>query len=153
MRIVCENYSHFGGTPSLVQDRNLPTDSSGDPDFKCTGAKYLYETIYCGRARAELLIREHKCYLNSSRTSCHTATANQFRDFFFIPRSILFCMGSEIPFSKAPDLQPRHSNRFDCTCLRLPPELTLGRHLFVFKCLKNLMHQIFIFAPRKSVLP
>lgn len=50
-------------------------------DFECTGAKYLYETIYCGRARAELMIKEHKCYLKSSRTSCHTATANQFRLF------------------------------------------------------------------------
>ena len=45
------------------------------------GAKYLYETVYCGRARAELMIKEHKCFLKSSRTSCHTAEANQFRLF------------------------------------------------------------------------
>ena len=45
------------------------------------GAKYLYETVYCGRANAELMIKEHKCFLKSSRTSCHTAEANQFRLF------------------------------------------------------------------------
>jgi hypothetical protein len=50
-------------------------------DFEGAGAKYLYETIYCGRARAELMIKEHKSYLKSSRTSCHAATANQFRLF------------------------------------------------------------------------
>lgn len=44
-------------------------------------AKYLYETVYCGRANAELMIKEHKCFLKSSRTSCHTAEANQFRMF------------------------------------------------------------------------
>jgi len=57
-----------------VDTRFVVTDLSA-------GAKYLYETVYCGRARAELMIKEHKCFLKSSRTSCHTAEANQFRLF------------------------------------------------------------------------
>lgn len=57
-----------------VDTRFIVTDLSA-------GAKYLYETVYCGRARAELMIKEHKCFLKSSRTSCHTAEANQFRLF------------------------------------------------------------------------
>lgn len=50
-------------------------------DLEETGAKFLYETIYCGRGNAELMIKEHKCFLKSSRTSCTTAEANQFRLF------------------------------------------------------------------------
>ena len=48
-------------------------------DFQGAGAKYLYETVYCGRGNAELCIKEHKCFLKSSRTSCTSVIANQFR--------------------------------------------------------------------------
>lgn len=48
-------------------------------DMQDAGAKVLYETVYCGRGNAELMIKEHKCFLNSSRTSCTSAKANQFR--------------------------------------------------------------------------
>ncbi len=47
--------------------------------FEGAGAKYLYDTIYCGRANAELYIKDHKRALQSDRTSCHKASANQFR--------------------------------------------------------------------------
>jgi hypothetical protein len=50
-------------------------------DLEGAGAKVLYETLYCDRGNAELMIKEHKCFLKSSRTSCTTATANQFRLF------------------------------------------------------------------------
>jgi hypothetical protein len=50
-------------------------------DLEDAGAQVLYERVYCGRGNAELMIKEHKCFLNSSRTSCHTAEANQFRLF------------------------------------------------------------------------
>lgn len=43
------------------------------------GARVLYDTVYCDRGKAELMIKEHKCFLKSSRTSCTTAEANQFR--------------------------------------------------------------------------
>jgi hypothetical protein len=50
-------------------------------DLEQAGAKMLYETVYCGRGNAELMIKEHKCFLKSSRTSCTSALANQFRLF------------------------------------------------------------------------
>ena len=49
--------------------------------FEHSGAKYLYETVYCGRGAMELMIKDHKNGLNSDRTSCHKFTANQFRLF------------------------------------------------------------------------
>lgn len=49
--------------------------------FENSGAKYLYETVYCGRGAMELMIKDHKNGLHSDRTSCHKFTANQFRLF------------------------------------------------------------------------
>jgi hypothetical protein len=42
-------------------------------------ARWLYEKVYCARGQAENLIKAHKLHLASDRTSCHNATANQFR--------------------------------------------------------------------------
>ena len=44
-------------------------------------AKRLYEKIYCARGRMENMIKEHKLYTKSDRTSCHRWEANQFRLF------------------------------------------------------------------------
>ena len=44
-------------------------------------AKVLYEKIYCARGRMENIIKEHKLYTRSDRTSCHRWEANQFRLF------------------------------------------------------------------------
>jgi len=41
--------------------------------------KYLYEKVYCVRGKMENLIKEHKRYTKSDRTSCHRREANQFR--------------------------------------------------------------------------
>ena len=41
--------------------------------------KSLHEKVYCARGQAENLIKAHKLHLASDRTSCHKATANQFR--------------------------------------------------------------------------
>lgn len=49
--------------------------------FQDAGAKYLYETVYCGRGKMELMIKDHKVALKSDRTSCHRKEANQFRLF------------------------------------------------------------------------
>ncbi len=49
--------------------------------FQRAGAKYLYETVYSDRGRAELMIKDHKLDLGSGHASCHQATANQFRLF------------------------------------------------------------------------
>ena len=41
----------------------------------------IYNTIYCARGRMENFIKNHKRYLQSDRTSCHSFQANQFRLF------------------------------------------------------------------------
>ena len=43
--------------------------------------KHLYEKVYCARGKMENLIKEHKLYTKSDRTSCHRWEANQFRLF------------------------------------------------------------------------
>lgn len=42
-------------------------------------SKHLYEKVYCRRGAMENLIKEHKLYTRSDRTSCHRWEANQFR--------------------------------------------------------------------------
>ena len=42
-------------------------------------AKLLYKRVYCARGRMENMIKEHKLYTKSDRTSCHRWEANQFR--------------------------------------------------------------------------
>ena len=49
--------------------------------FRDASARYLYDTVYCGRGNAELMIKEHKLGLKSDRMSCTKASANQFRLF------------------------------------------------------------------------
>jgi hypothetical protein len=44
-------------------------------------AKPLYERLYCARGQAENHIKAWKNHLAADRTSCHEATANQFRLF------------------------------------------------------------------------
>jgi len=44
-------------------------------------SKVLYEKVYCARGRMENMIKEHKLYTKSDRTSCHRWEANQFRLF------------------------------------------------------------------------
>jgi hypothetical protein len=44
-------------------------------------AKLLYERVYCARGRMENMIKDHKLYTKSDRTSCHRWEANQFRLF------------------------------------------------------------------------
>ena len=46
-----------------------------------TSLKVLYEKVYCARGRMENMIKEHKLYTKSDRTSCHRWEANQFRLF------------------------------------------------------------------------
>jgi hypothetical protein len=68
-RVVARVEIGFLGTDS----RFVVTDLTS-----CT-PKYLYEKVYCDRANAELMIKEHKCHLFSDRMSCRSKRANQFR--------------------------------------------------------------------------
>jgi hypothetical protein len=52
--------------------RFIVTNLAGAP-------RWLYESVYCARGQAENLIKAHKLHLASDRTSCTSATANQFR--------------------------------------------------------------------------
>jgi len=67
-RVIARVEASALGTDS----RFIVTNLAGSP-------KTLYEKIYCGRGQMENLIKAHKLHLGSDRTSCTSATANQFR--------------------------------------------------------------------------
>jgi hypothetical protein len=49
--------------------------------FKSSQPSFIYDTIYCARGQMENHIKNHKTFLHSDRTSCHSFAANQFRLF------------------------------------------------------------------------
>jgi hypothetical protein len=59
-------------SPQGSDSRFIITNLKGAP-------RWLYESVYCARGQAENLIKAHKLHLASDRTSCTSATANQFR--------------------------------------------------------------------------
>ena len=59
-------------SPQGSDSRFIITNLAGAP-------RWLYENVYCRRGQAENLIKAHKLHLASDRTSCTSATANQFR--------------------------------------------------------------------------
>jgi Transposase DDE domain group 1 len=59
-------------SPQGSDCRFIVTNLAGAP-------RWLYESVYCQRGQAENLIKAHKLHLASDRTSCTSATANQFR--------------------------------------------------------------------------
>ena len=50
-------------------------------NLESSRASFIYQSIYCARGQMENFIKNHKTFLHSDRTSCHTFTANQFRLF------------------------------------------------------------------------
>lgn len=50
-------------------------------NFESSQPSFIYHTVYCARGRMENFIKDHKTFLHSDRTSCHTFEANQFRLF------------------------------------------------------------------------
>ena len=69
-------------------------------------ASTLYQDGYCPRGEDELYIKEHKLYLKSDRTSCHTFEANQFRVFlhsaaYVLLHSLKTNILQHTPFSRA----------------------------------------------------
>lgn len=68
-RVVCRVYHGPRGSDA----RYVVTS------FHEASARYLYDTVYCGRGAAELMIKEHKLGLGSDRSSCHDVQANQLR--------------------------------------------------------------------------
>ncbi|BAI75254.1 transposase (plasmid) [Azospirillum sp. B510] len=70
-RIVARVEARPGGTDSRFVVTSL----------KSGNARTLYQDIYCRRGQAENHIKSWKTHLAANRTSCCTATANQFRLF------------------------------------------------------------------------
>ena len=62
-------------TPQGVNIRFVVTNLKHDQ------ASFIYKTAYCTRGRMENFIKNHKTFLHSDRTSCHTFQANHFRLF------------------------------------------------------------------------
>ena len=58
-------------SPKGSDSRFIVTNLKGAP-------RWLYESVYCARGQAKL-IKAHKLHFASDRTSCTSATANQFR--------------------------------------------------------------------------
>jgi hypothetical protein len=79
------------------------------------GAKYLYDTVYCGRGRAEQMICDLKTHLKSDRTSCHRFLANQCRLLLHAAAYQLLCL---LRMSQ-PDDSKLSRCRFDTLRLRL----------------------------------
>lgn len=50
-------------------------------NLESSRASFIYQNVYCARGQMENFIKNHKTFLHSDRTSCHTFTANQFRLF------------------------------------------------------------------------
>ena len=50
-------------------------------NLKSSRASFIYQNVYCARGQMENFIKNHKTFLHSDRTSCHTFTANAFRLF------------------------------------------------------------------------
>jgi len=50
-------------------------------NFESSRPSFIYDTIYCARGQMENYIKNHKTFLHSDRTSCHSFLANQFRLF------------------------------------------------------------------------
>ena len=78
------------GAKSWSKERKIiarveATEQGSDVRFIVTNlpgrGKHLYEKVYCARGKMENLIKEHKLYTKSDRTSCHRWQANQFRLF------------------------------------------------------------------------
>ncbi|MGM0484983.1 MAG: IS1380 family transposase [Candidatus Krumholzibacteriota bacterium] len=58
-------------------------------NFESLRPSVVYDTIYCKRGRMENFIKNHKNFLHSDRTSCHSFKANQFRLFLHSAAYIL----------------------------------------------------------------
>ena len=71
-------------------------------------AKHLYEKVYCARGQMENLIKEHKLYTRSDRTSCHRWEANQFR-LSCTPPHIGCCTACAARHQSDPAGAPPHS--------------------------------------------
>ena len=58
-------------------------------NLESSQASFIYQSVYCARGKMENFIKNHKTFLHSDRTSCHTFEANQFRLFLHSAANVL----------------------------------------------------------------
>ena len=78
-RIICKAEVSAAGENLRFVVTNLESSRSS----------FIYSTIYCARGRMENFIKDHKTFLHSDCTSCHSFAANQFRLFLHSAAYIL----------------------------------------------------------------
>ncbi len=94
--------------PDGTDTRFIVTNLSG-------GGRALYQDVYCRRGQAENHIKAWKTHLAADRTSCHAATANQFRLFLHAGAYwLLWSLRSLMP-----KRSPWRTAQFDTLRLRL----------------------------------
>ncbi len=84
-------------------------------NLKQPRSQQLYDLIYCGRGQMENFIKNHKTFLHSDRTSCHTFLANAFRLILHSAAYILLHGFAE----KALEGTPWRHSQFNILQLRL----------------------------------
>ncbi len=78
---VAKSWSHKRRVIARVEATALGADARFIVTNLTGRSKHFYEKGYCARGRMENLIKDHKLYTKSDRTSCHRWEANQFRLF------------------------------------------------------------------------
>jgi hypothetical protein len=99
--------------------------------FKNAGARYLYETVYCGRGAMELMIKDHKVGLKSDRTSCTRKEANQFRLFLHSAAYVLMYSLRE-HLLKGSELAKAQFDTIRLRLLKLGARLEIGKTFIRF---------------------
>ncbi len=97
-----------------------PIAASSSPTSATAKAKSLYEDVYCRRGPAENHIKSWKTHLAADRTSCHKATANQFR-LFLHAGAYWLMWGLRARCRSARPCASRNSTPCDCASSRSPP--------------------------------
>ena len=90
LRVVAKAEVSARGTNVRFVTTNL---TSSQPSF-------IYQQAYAGRGAMENFIKNHKTYLHSDRTSCHSFAANQFRLFL---HSVAYMLLHALQESLLPD--------------------------------------------------
>jgi len=108
-------------TPQRVICKVEVSDQGTNVRFVTTNVRscqpsFIYRTIYCGRGRMENFIKNHKTFLHSDRTSCHTFQANQFR---LLLHSAAYVLLHTLAEKALPSSSPWHNVYFDTIQKRL----------------------------------
>lgn len=99
--------------------------------FEEAGAKYLYDVVYCGRGKMELMIKDHKVGLKSDRTSCTRKEANQFRLFLHSAAYVLMHTLRE-NLLKGSDLARAQFDTIRLRLLKIGTRVEVGRTFIRF---------------------